>query len=229
MFTLVARPLLLSTFFWAGWMRHGAPMDNEVQGQTSSAISLVLNNCSKEQSLWGSPQIKIVSSYFVEKWKNEKWKINCIWDQEGHKGGEKSVLICKAFFVFVKQIFSWHINFFHFGISNCFVIAKEEFQKNIKYRGIILIIWTRIWKIWLIHDFFIPDEGSDTWLTPRTGCGHLTEQILQKYGQPSNSVNVIFGHVPVLRTYLACLGHFQLSISLHFYFQQRIFICTKHS
>ncbi len=74
-------------------------------------------------------------------------KNKLFWDQEGHKGGDRRELLCNAFFVFAKQIFCCHLIFLHFGISNCFVIAKEEFQKNYFHSGIKLIVRKQIWKI----------------------------------------------------------------------------------
>ncbi len=47
----------------------------------------------------------------------------------------------------------------------------------------------KIWKIWLICKFFVPGGREDMWLTLRTLCRYMTEQILQKI----------------------CQGHFQLS------------------
>ncbi len=74
--------------------------------------------------------------------KNEKMKnINFIWDQEGHKWGSRRDLLCHTLFVFRKQIFCWDLHFFYFGISNCFVVAKENFQEKF-YSGIKLIIQT---------------------------------------------------------------------------------------
>ncbi len=84
---------------------------------------------------------------------------------------------------------------FIFGINIGFVIAKEEFQKNFYYSRIKLIIQKPIWKILL------------------TCHGHVTEQKMKKYSQPSDSAPGILGHVPIPRT---CLGHFQLSEESNF-------------
>ncbi len=131
--------------------------------------------------------------------KNEKWKkVNFCQDQEGYKGGDRRDLICNAFFVFVKQILRWHIYFFHFRIYIDFVIPKEEFRKSNVCRGIKLILEMQICKIWLIRVlFFFFFRVLDMWLTQRTCCWHVTEQILQKYGWPSDSIPGILGHVPI--------------------------------
>ena len=79
---------------------------------------------------------------------------NFIRDQGGNKGGEISDLLRDTFFVFAKQIFCRHLNFFHFGININFVIAEEEFRKNIYYSRIKLIVQKRIRKILLIRSLF---------------------------------------------------------------------------
>ncbi len=140
-----------------------------------------------------------------EKMKNEK--MNYIWDQEGHKGGESSDVLCNTFFVFTKQIFCWHLNFLHFGISNCFVIAKEEFQNKCFYRGIKLTIQKQIWKICFFILFFF------VFLEDRTRDllrGHMRDMWLKifckNYGLTSDSVPGNLWHVPAPRT---CPGHVQ--------------------
>ncbi len=91
-------------------------------------------------------------------------------------------MLLNVLFVFTKQIFYWHLHFlFWNGINHCFVITNEEFEKKCYNSGIKLIIQTQICKIWLIPIlFFFVFRVLDTWLTPRTCDGQVTEQILQK-------------------------------------------------
>ncbi len=70
----------------------------------------------------------------------------------GTQGGDRRELLCNAFFFLQSKSFVDTSIFFYFGISNCFVIAKEECQK--KYSGIKLIVRTQIWKIWFVCVLF---------------------------------------------------------------------------
>ncbi len=134
--------------------------------------------------------------------------MNFIQDQEEHKGGEIRCASQCIFCVCESNLLLTQ-PFFHFGISNCFVIAKEEFQKkllqqnqinhpnaNLEYLVDSRSLFLRFFRI------------LDTWLTPRTHDRHVTDKVLQKIWPASNSVSRISRHVPILRT---CLGHFQLS------------------
>ncbi len=73
--------------------------------------------------------------------KNEKMKIQILSRIKRGTRGE-IYMIC--------FVTNFNTSIFYFGISNCFEIAKEEFQKNFNYRGIELIIW----KILLICNIF---------------------------------------------------------------------------
>ncbi len=95
-----------------------------------------------------------------------------IQDQEGHKGGEISDLLCDAFFVFAMQIFYLHLIFFNFG----FDISKIEFEKDILDIGIELNFPRLILKIWMICKFFVRGGSEDTRRDVRPCCRHVTEQ-----------------------------------------------------
>ncbi len=189
-------------------MQHGAPSEDWVQGRTLSAIFLVWNVCSKEQRLWGSPQIKIMSSNFNEKIKLKKLILSGI--KRGTRGEKDQIRFATHFLCLQSKSFAdtW---LFSFWISNCFVIENEGFQKNGKYWRIELIVRTQIQKIWLIHIFFIPGGGVDTWLIPRTCYRSVTEQILQKIWADIQFCQQDIWTCPRLEDISGtCPGHFQL-------------------
>ncbi len=64
--TLIARPPLLATFFALDGCGMVLLWTNKSEGGHCQPF-LVLNICSKEQRMWGSPQIKIMSFDFVKK------------------------------------------------------------------------------------------------------------------------------------------------------------------
>ncbi len=76
-----------------------------------------------------------------------KWIFARIRGEQGGRRGRD------AFFVFAKHIYSWHL-FISFGINIGFVLPKEEFVKGNLHKGIKLIFWMQIWKIWLVCEFF---------------------------------------------------------------------------
>ncbi len=78
--------------------------------------------------------------------------MNFCWDQKGRRGRRKrDALWC--IFVFLKQIFHWHV-IFYFGICAVVAIPKIEFVINFFYKGIQLNFWIWIRMIWLNHQFF---------------------------------------------------------------------------
>ncbi len=66
----------------------------------------------------------------------------------GTRGGERSDVLCDTFLCLQSKSFV-DTSIFYFGISNSFVIAKEQFQKNFFHRGIELIVQKQIRKIWI--------------------------------------------------------------------------------
>ncbi len=78
------------------------------------------------------PKLKLWAQTLM---KNEKMKKRFCLGSMGAPGGRRIRFALQSIFVFAKQIFWWHLHFFHFGISNCFVIAKEEFQKKVLQRN----------------------------------------------------------------------------------------------
>ncbi len=59
--TFVAGPPLLAIFLHGSWTQHGAPMDEQVLGQTCQQFF----NINVARS-WGSPQFEITISGFVQ-------------------------------------------------------------------------------------------------------------------------------------------------------------------
>ncbi len=134
----------------------------------------------------------------MKKWKNEKmkkWKMILSGREKNQICFAVHFFICKANLLFTPP-------FFHFGVSNCFVIAKEKFQKKFHYSRIKLIIQTQIWKIWLICFLFFVAffRVLDTRLTLRTCNWHVTKKLCKKYGWRSDSVPRNLGNVPIPRT-----------------------------
>ncbi len=111
----------------------------------------LLYKCSKEPRLWGSPQFKIMISSFVKNW---KIKISDFCqDQRGtreEKGERRTVM----HFLCLQSICFLDTFLFHLWINIGFVIPKEEFVKGNLHKGIKLIFWMQIWKIWLVCEFF---------------------------------------------------------------------------
>ncbi len=120
-------------------------------------------------------------------------------------------MLPNAFFVFAKQIISWHL-IFYFGINTVLAIPKIELANNFLHKGIKLNFQAWIEKIWLIQEFFfVPDGKEDTWLTVWTRCRHTNERKCTKYCQPSNYCHGILGLSPFQRhVWNTCPGHFQL-------------------
>ncbi len=131
--------------------------------------------------------------------KNEKYEKNEFYPglRGAKKGGRDQMCFTMHFLCLQSKSFV-DTSIFYFGISNCFVFAKEEFEKNFYYSRIKLIIWMQIWKIWLIRFFFffVFFRVLETFLTLRTSKGHVTDLILWKINQPFNSVSRISGHTP---------------------------------
>ncbi len=182
--TLVVRPPLLATFFELAGCLWVLLRTNESKGRHRQPFYFVWYSCSKEQRLWGSPQIKIMSSYFDEKWKKNSGI------KRGIRGEtEENCFVMHSLCLQSKSFVDTSF-FFYFGISNCFVIAKEEFQKNCFHSGIKWILWKRIQKIcffWVLFfsvflEYWTLDlpwgHARDTWL--KKFCKNYRRQMKDK-------------------------------------------------
>ncbi len=74
--------------------------------------------------------------------------MNFIQEQEAHKGETEESSFVMHFLCLQSKSFVDTSIFFYFGISNCFVIAKEEFQKKI-------LQWNQIIWFFCVLFFFV--------------------------------------------------------------------------
>ncbi len=125
-------------------------------------------------------------------------------EQEGNKGEGRWDLLKNEFLVCLQSKSFLDASFF--SVLNKYCCCNLQFQKKNLGR-INYMEESNLWfecKFGKFSWFGSFCWREDTWLTPKTCCGHVTEQILQKKDRQNNSVPGILGHVPVPRT---CLGH----------------------
>ncbi len=102
--------------------------------------------------------------------------MNFCWDQKGRRGRRKRDALWCMFCVF-KANLSFTPHFLNLELILILQFQKWNWQKFLPQTN-WLKLQTWIWKIWLIHKFFlVPGGREDMWLTARTHCRHANEKM----------------------------------------------------